>query len=298
MENITITFLGTGNAVPTRQRNHTAILFNYKNENILLDCGEGTQRQFKYAGISPCKLTRLLITHWHGDHILGIPGLLQTLELSGYSKILDIHGPRGTKKNMQEILKLVRDGAAKVNVSENTSKVFENEELLISSAQMRHGAPANAYSIEVKSKRRINSEKLKQLKIPNHPDLKKLQEGKDVVINKVKLKAKDLTYIEKGKKITIVLDTAFNPEAIKLAKDSDILICEASFASQEADKAKESKHLTAKEAATIAKKAKVKELILTHLSQRYEHAPEIIEDEAKKVFKNVKLAKDLQAIIL
>src|SRR3989344_4219373 len=298
MENITITFLGTGNAVPTRQRNHSAILFNYKNENILLDCGEGTQRQFRYAGISPCKLTRLLITHWHGDHILGIPGLLQTLAMTDYSKILEVHGPKGTKKNMQEIMKLVKENSAQLKVYENSSKVFENKELLISSAQMRHGAPANAYSIELKSKRRIDSEKLKKLKIPNHPDLKKLQEGKDIVINKIKLKAKDLTYIEKGKKITVVLDTAFNQEAIKLAKNSDILICEASFASEESAKAKESKHLTAKEAATIAKRAKVKELILTHLSQRYEHAPEIIEEEAKKVFKNTKLAKDLQSIII
>src|SRR3989344_5621956 len=217
MENITITFLGTGNAVPTRQRNHSAILFNYKNENILLDCGEGTQRQFRYAGISPCKLTRLLITHWHGDHILGIPGLLQTLAMTDYSKILEVHGPKGTKKNMQEIMKLVKENSAQLKVYENSSKVFENKELLISSAQMHHGAPANA--------------------------------------NKIKLKAKDLTYVEKVKKITIVLDTAFNQEAIKLAKNSDILICEASFASEESAKAKESKHLTAKEAATIAKRA-------------------------------------------
>ena len=100
MEKIKITFLGTGNAVPTKQRNHTAILIEFKNEHILIDCGEGTQRQFKYAEISPAKLTRLLITHWHGDHILGIPGLFQTLAMNDYQKTLFIYGPKSTKRKL------------------------------------------------------------------------------------------------------------------------------------------------------------------------------------------------------
>jgi len=131
MENITITFLGTGNAVPTRQRNHSAILFNYKNENILLDCGEGTQRQFRYAGISPCKLTRLLITHWHGDHILGIPGLLQTLAMTDYSKVLEVHGPKGTKKNMQETVTIGKEAINDLKkVKEKFDTIVESIELM------------------------------------------------------------------------------------------------------------------------------------------------------------------------
>src|SRR3989344_8797833 len=97
MEKLYITFLGTGATIPTKERNHTAILVNYKDESILVDCGEGTQRQFRIAGISPNRLTKLLITHWHGDHILGIPGLFQTLAMLDYKKRLEIYGPRHTQ---------------------------------------------------------------------------------------------------------------------------------------------------------------------------------------------------------
>ena len=97
MEKVTLSFLGTGNAVPTKKRNHTAILLNYKDQSLLFDCGEGTQRQFKFLGISATKLTKLFITHWHGDHILGIPGLFQTLAMLNYNKTLEVYGPKKTK---------------------------------------------------------------------------------------------------------------------------------------------------------------------------------------------------------
>ena len=93
MKDINVTFLGTGNAVPTILRNHSAILVNIDSDNLLFDCGEGTQRQFRYAKLSPAKITHLFITHWHGDHILGIPGLLQTLAMIDYKKKLKIYGP-------------------------------------------------------------------------------------------------------------------------------------------------------------------------------------------------------------
>ena len=100
-----LTFLGTSGAVPSARRNHPSMLLSYKKENILIDCGEGTQRQFRKAGISPLKTTRLLITHWHGDHVLGIPGLMQTLSLNDYRKTLFIYGPKGIKKNMNNLIK-------------------------------------------------------------------------------------------------------------------------------------------------------------------------------------------------
>src|SRR3989344_5903298 len=108
MEKIKITFLGTGNAVPTEKRNHTAILLNYKSENILIDCGEGTQRQFKYAKLSPNKITKLLITHWHGDHVLGIPGLFQTLAMNDYQKTLEVYGPQKTEYFMSALNQLFK----------------------------------------------------------------------------------------------------------------------------------------------------------------------------------------------
>ena len=97
MENMKLTFLGTGNAIPTARRNHTGILISFANENILVDPGEGTQRQFQIAKIALPRITKILITHWHGDHILGIPGLLQTLAFSDYNKTLYVYGPKGTK---------------------------------------------------------------------------------------------------------------------------------------------------------------------------------------------------------
>lgn len=295
MEKITVKFLGTASAIPTKKRNHSSILLTYKNENILIDCGEGTQRQFKIANISPTKLTKILLTHWHGDHVLGLPGLFQTLVMSEYQKELDIYGPKKTKENIEALKRLFRI-TLKTKEYEAKKKMFENEEYYIESSPMSHGIPSLAYSFVIKDKLRIDKKKLSKLKLPNSPELKKLQQGKDITIDGKKIKAKDLTYLEKGRKITIILDTEFNQNAINLAKDSDILITESSFTEKEIDQAREYKHLTAKQAATIAKKAKAKKLILTHISQRYNANPKVVLDEAKKVFKNTKVANDFDSI--
>jgi len=123
---ISVTFLGTSQAIPTATRNHTAILMHYKEENILVDCGEGTQRQFRKLKLNPCKITRILITHWHGDHVLGLPGLFQTLELNNYSKTLHIYGPKGTKKYIKEINNLfIHSGKLKIKVHEVYGKFLE-----------------------------------------------------------------------------------------------------------------------------------------------------------------------------
>src|SRR3989338_1894968 len=296
MEKILVTFLGTGNAVPTEKRNHTAILISYKNENVLVDCGEGTQRQFRIAGRSPHKLTRILITHWHGDHILGLPGLFQTLALTEYSKSLGVYGPKNTRYFMGLIEKLTAH-KIKLYIKEISSgKVFENSEIKIESLQMNHGTSTLAYSFIVKDKMRLDKRKIRKLKLPNSPLLKKLQEGKDVVVNGRKIRSKEVCYLEKGRKVTIILDTKINSQAIKIAKDSDLLICESTFSSSEEKLALEYKHLTAKQAAEIAKKSKSKKLVLTHISQRYENDIKRIENEAKSIFKNVSVVKDFEKI--
>ena len=296
MEKILVTFLGTGNAVPTEKRNHTAILISYKNENVLVDCGEGTQRQFRIVGRSPHKLTRILITHWHGDHILGLPGLFQTLALTGYSKNLGVYGPKNTRYFMGLIEKLTAY-KIKLDIKEISSgKVFENSEIKIESLQMNHGTSTLAYSFIVKDKMRLDKRKIRKLKLPNSPLLKKLQEGKDVVVNGRKIRSKEVCYLEKGRKVTIILDTKINSQAIKIAKDSDLLICESTFSSSEEKLALEYKHLTAKQAAEIAKKSKSKKLVLTHISQRYENDIKRIENEAKSIFKNVSVVKDFEKI--
>lgn len=295
---IPITFLGTGQAIPTAKRNHSAILVKYKDENILFDCGEGTQRQFRKAKINPCKITRLLITHWHGDHVLGIPGLLQTLALNNYNKTLYVYGPKGTSKFMDLMYKLfVYKEKIKMQVKEISSgKVFDAQDFSVEALQMKHGAPTIAYSLTEKDKKRIDKAKLKMLKIPQCKELAKLLEGKGVIIKCRKLKPNQLVYKEKGRKISLILDTAINPNCYKIAKTADLLICESTYMENEAALAKEYKHLTAKQAGQIAKKAKTKKLIITHLSQRYENKEKKLLNEAKKIFKNASIVEDLDKI--
>jgi len=294
---IPIIFLGTGQAIPTAKRNHTSILIKYKNENLLFDCGEGTQRQFRKAQLNMCKITRIFITHWHGDHILGLPGLFQTLQLSKCSHKIYIYGPKKSAEFVNLMLKLfVNVGKLNIEVKEiNSGKVYENQDFLVEALPMKHNAPCLAYSFIEKDKTRINIKKLEKLKIKGKI-IGELAKGKDIELQGKKIFAKDLTYQEKGKKIAIILDTAVNPNTYLIAKDSDLLICEATYSKKEKELAKEYKHLTAENAAEIAKKAKVKRLILTHLSQRYEKAGFPIWEEAKKIFKNVGVAEDLDMI--
>jgi len=298
MEKIKITFLGTGFSVPTRERNHPAILVETGPENILIDCGEGTQRQFRKAGLNPCKLTKLLITHWHGDHILGIPGLLQTLALSGYNRTLRIYGPKGTRFFLGKMLEMfIFLGGINYEIHEVEGKFFENENFFLEAAQMVHRRmPANAYSLVYKDRIRLDKNKLKKLKLPSSPLLKELQKGNDIKINGKTIKAKDVTYEEKGRKLTIILDTLFNNEAIKLAKNSDLIISEATYSEEDADKAKENYHLTVKQAAKITKESGSKKLMLIHISERYKTKMREFEKEAKKFFKNTSIPNDLDIV--
>lgn len=294
MEKIKITFLGTGTAIPTKERNHTGILISCKNENILVDCGEGIQRQFRIANISPTKITKILLTHWHGDHILGLAGLMQTLLTNTYSKNLHIIGPRTIKSKIENLVKLFNIKLpVKIIEIENS---LELQDIQIQSMEMSHNIPTLAYAIKIKDSLRLDKARLKKLKLPNSPLLAKLKEGKDITFNGKKISAKNLTYFQKGKKVSIILDTAKNKNAVALAKDSDLLICESSFLDEEKEKAKEYFHLTAKEAAEIAKSSNSKRLILTHISQRYEHVQNKILKEAKKVFKNTLIAKDFDVV--
>jgi len=300
MKKINITFLGTSQAIPTAKRNHTSILVRYLNENILIDCGEGTQRQFRKAKLNPCKITRLLITHWHGDHILGIPGLLQTLLLNGYNKTLYIYGPKGTSYYIKQIIKIfVPYNKIPLVIKEvSKGKFLETNDFVLESIPLQHGIPCNAYSFSEKPKLRIYKDKLKKLKIPSSPELAKLREGKDIRIEGKLLKAKDLTYKTTPRKFSIILDTKINPNCHAIAKDSDLVIAEAVYINKEADLARLHEHLTAEQAGLIAKKAKAKSLYLSHLSQRYDCNEDLILKEAKKQFKNTIIAKDLMSIEL
>ncbi len=297
MEYISLSFLGTGNAVPTKKRNHTALLIEYKSESMLIDCGEGAQRQFTYANKSAHKLTKIFITHWHGDHILGLPGLLQTLSMGSYPYTLEIYGPRGTLNWFERIKPFCGSKIINVKVSEiEEGLVTENDEWKVEASRMDHGTPTLAYSFILKEKKRINKKKLKKLKLPNSPLIGKLVSGETITFNGKKISPRGLVYTEPEKKITFILDTRYNENAISLAKGSELLVTESTFMDSESDKAREYMHLTAKQAATIAKKAKAKKLALIHISQRYEHNTSPMLKEAKKVFKNTIIPNDLESL--
>lgn len=292
-----VVFLGTGAMQPTRERNLSAIYLNYDSEHILFDCGEGTQRQMKIAEITPTKLTRVIISHFHADHVLGLGGLLMNLEANNYNKTLYVYGPKGLEKFFNNIVNSAHHNLSiKVKLIEIKQGIIINEpKFTIEATQLDHSVPSYGFILKEKDKRKINIEYLKKFGITQHPLLGELQKGKDIVWKGKKITVKNATKLVEGKKIALIFDTGYCTNCIELAKDADLLISESTFSVKEKDKAKEYKHLTTVDAATIAKKAKAKKLILTHFSQRYKDSKEL-ENEAQKVFQNTKSAHDFMVI--
>ncbi len=295
-----VTFLGTGSMVPTIERNATGILVRYKNEGLLVDCGEGTQKQFRYAGISPAKVTKILITHWHGDHVFGLPGFLTTLAKFAPEKHLELYGPIGSKRYLDILLSsYVPLDKANIRVVEikNDGVIFENDDYLINAFNLEHTARCLGYSIIEKDKRNINLDYLKKFGLKQNPILKDLQEGKDITWSSKKILAKNATTVRKGKILSIVLDSRLCKNIMKNVKNSDLLICEATLGGEFEEKASAYMHLTAAQAAKIAKDAGVKKLALTHFSQRYKKTDSLLK-EAKAIFKNAVIAEDLMNILV
>ena len=292
-------FLGTSAMVPTKERNHPGIFFSYKNEGILIDCGENMQRQMKIAGIKLTKITMILISHWHGDHVLGLPGLIQSLSASEYGKTLQIFGPKGTKERIKNMFKaFIFDRKLDLEVKEIIKKRFySGNDFFLEALPLDHGIETLGFSFVEKDKRKIDMKKAKKLGLRQGPLLGQLQEGKTIAFGSKKIKPDQISNVIGGKKIVYITDTALCKNCYDLAKDADLLICEASYTSKLEDKAKEYKHLTAKQAGLIANRADVKKLILTHFSARYKNSLEI-EEDARDVFDNVFTAKDFMKVIV
>ncbi len=290
---IELTFLGTTCMVPTKDRNHQGLFLRYKNEGLLFDCGEGIQRQFKIAGIKLTKVTRILISHWHGDHVLGLPGFIQSMAASDYEGTLEIYGPIGIKARMKSMMEtFLFDRTLPLKVTEvKDGTIIDTKEFSISCGNLEHGIPTLGYTFIEKDRRRIKMPELKKLGVPEGPHIATLQEGKDIVYEGKKVKSTDTTYLVKGKKVTILSDTFVCKACYDLAKDADLLVCEASFTSEHEEKATEYKHMTAEQAGLLASRSEVTRLVLTHFSPRYKDVS-VIEDDAKKVFENVTLAYD------
>lgn len=295
-----ITFLGTGSMVPTIDRNSTGILISCKDENILVDCGEGTQKQFRYANISPAKITRILITHWHGDHIFGLPGLLTTIAKFAPKKTLDLYGPVGSRKYLEILLSsYVPLNPSRISIHEITNDgiFFENKDFKLNAFKLEHTSMCLGYSIIEKDKRNINMEYLNKFGLKQHPILKELQKGNDIIWNKKKILSKNATTLKSGKKISIVLDSKLCQNIIKNVKCSDVLICEATLGDEFKEKAEAYKHLTASQAGLIAKNSDAKKLIITHFSQRYKDVSHLVK-ESRKIFKNTIEARDLLKVLV
>jgi ribonuclease Z len=287
-----VVFLGTSCMVPTKDRNHQGILINHKEEGVLVDCGEGIQRQFRIADIKPTKISVILISHWHGDHVLGLPGLLQTLNASGYEKKLKIFGPKGTKEHFEQMFKAFSFTLSFENeINEIKESVIELKDLVINSLPLDHGIPCLGYSIQEKDVRRIRVPFVKKIGLPDGPLLGELQENKTIVWKGKKVSPEEATYVVKGKKVAVVLDTSLCNSAVELAKGSDLLIAEAVYGKELFNKSEEYKHMTAHQAAELASKSGSKKLILTHFSQRYK-TTDLLVEEAKTVFSNTVPAYD------
>jgi ribonuclease Z len=292
-----ILILGTSSMVPTADRNHPGILVCSGCEKILVDCGEGIQRQLKIANAPITKITRILISHWHGDHVLGLPGLLQTLNNLLDGKEVFIYGPRGIKTQINNMLRAFPfDNNLKLIITEiGQGKFIDNKDIIIESQPLKHGINTLGFLFTEQTKRKIKIPFIKKNKIPFGPLLGKLQSGNDVVWKGKKIRSKDATNTVLGKKMAIVSDTAPCKGASSLAGNVDLLICESTYTEDSVSDKGEHLHLTSKQAAEIALRGKAKKLVLTHFSARYKDSSPLLK-EARKVYSKVICAEDFLRI--
>ena len=250
----------------------------------------------RIAGIKPAKVTRLLISHWHGDHVFGIPGLMSSMGADKPGTKLYIYGPVGTKNYLDHML---HSFAAKDIIEHEVQEVrsgvfFESDEFKLEAWPLQHSTPCVGYSYLEKDRLRIDEAKVKKIGLQG-PLLGKIQQGEDVVFQGKKIKAKDITYITMGKKISYIADTVPCEGADQLAKNATLLISEGTHLDDIKEKTQKYMHLTVKQAALIASANNAQKLVITHISQRYKSSADIVE-EARAHFDNSVVAEDFTRI--
>ena len=300
---IIVTFLGTVSGIPSLKRNHPAIALEYFTDYrdvLLFDCGEGTQKQLMKSGISFMQISKIFISHWHADHFAGLIPLIQTMNLENRKNPLTIYGPEA-ERFVSDIVDLgyfgLRFPVRAVNVPfEGTeiSLVDETEDYKVTSIPVLHSVPTVAFCLQEKDKWNIDEDKLKRFDIKRGPWLKKLKKTGKLEWKGKKVKIENVGYVKKGLKVVYSGDTKPCNNIVKISKNADLLIHDGTFLEEDVG---ETAHADVKEAARLAKKAKVKQLILTHISRRYTDLKEL-EEEAKKVFKNSKVAYDFMKVKL
>ena len=308
-----VTFLGTSSGVPTRARNVSAVALRLpqRSEMWLFDCGEGTQHQFLRSDLRLSQLRRVFITHMHGDHVFGLPGLLASLGLAGNSNEgIDLYGPdplesflKGALANSSTRIGYPLQVHRVRPAAEQGSVVFEDADLIVRCTPLTHRVPAYAYRVEQKPLAgRFDIDQARALEIPPGPVYAQLKRGETVALEDGRtIDGTTLCGPERpGVSVVYCTDTVFSEAAVELARGADLLIHESTFAHAESEMAFQKQHSTSTMAAQTAAEAGVGQLVLTHLSPRYvpgnSVTPNDLLQEAQAIFPNTILAKDFLSL--
>ena len=291
-----LVFLGTSAAQPTAKRGLSCICLEREGEILMFDAGESTQISYMKSGLGWNKKMKLFVTHLHGDHCIGILGLLQTMSMQNRTESLEIFGPKGIDEFLAANIKILNFGLSfSILITiVNEGTIYENNKFLIHAAKANHSITAFSYLFEEKDKPgRFYVEKAKELGIPEGELWNKLQNGEDITNNEKIIKPEQVLGKKRlGKKIGISGDTMPTKELEEFFRECDYLVFDSTFLDEEKQKAQDTCHSTAKQAAELGKNANVKNLILTHFSARYKD--EIgHKTEAEQIHNSVITAKDL-----
>ncbi|MFP4523061.1 MAG: ribonuclease Z [Candidatus Nanoarchaeia archaeon] len=298
-----LTFLGTAGMVPTKERNVQSIYLDVNGKGILFDCGEGTQRQLQMANLNAQKITTIFISHWHGDHVSGLVGILQTIgNFCGEEKTIQLYGPKGSKDYFTHLMNsCIFESKILVEVIEITAKelttVLDENSYYIQAQNLDHSVPTLGFRFVKKERRKLDKKKLIEYNLAQGPHLNDLQLGKTITYEKKTIYPDDVSVLCAQRSIAFIFDTQLCDACFDLAQDADVLISEAVYLQELEHKAQEYKHMTAYQAANVASQSGVKKLILTHFSQRYKDVSPLC-DEAKELFVNTMCAFDLMKLEL
>ncbi len=293
-----ITFLGTSGSTPTRERSLPSVAIEREGSIFLFDCGEGTQMRLIQDSVNMSKIDAVFITHIHGDHVIGIAGLMRTLALNKRTRPLRIYIPEGYEKGVKELIGFDRAvmGYEIIINGIKGGKVFSGEGFSVSAFRLKHSVKCYGYALREEDRIRFVKERCKKQGMKGKMFAEILKKG-HIKINGKDIKVGEITYTEKGRKIVYASDTRPAATTVAAAIGADILIHEATYGSELKDLAVERQHSTAEEAAGIALKAGVKRLVMVHISARYK-SPAKLEGEARKIFPKSEMAKDGMAITI
>jgi ribonuclease Z len=292
--NLDVLFLGTAGSAPTARRGLPATLVQRGGDKLLFDCGEGTQRQL-VRSVGLVELEDVFITHFHADHVLGLPGMLKTFSLHGRERPLTVYGPPGLERLLGALAPIIGRTTFDVRVSElEANQELERDGYRIAAFEVSHRVRAHGYAlVEDQRPGHLDPDRARELGVSDGPDLGRLQRGETV--NGVR-PDQVLGPDRRGRKVVLAGDTAPCEMTKAVAHGADVLIHEATFLEEESERAEETGHSTAGGAARLAAEAEVQLLALTHLSPRYSGGA--IRDEARAVFENTIVPQDFDRIEL